>query len=106
MKKSKANKISKHIFFKEATHSNYAKQYGIKNVPSDEDIENMKLVAEKVFESMCREEFLILPHPKVQKYLINKVSDYDRWIDGMRKLKRKSISQRGSAKPLDILHLV
>ena len=64
------------------------------------------VVAEKVFESMCREEFLILPHPKVQKYLINKVSDYDRWIDSMRKLKRKSISQRGSAKPLDILHLV
>jgi len=51
MKKQKI-KISEHISYKEATHSNYAKQYGIKNVPSDEDIENMKLVAEKVFEPL------------------------------------------------------
>ena len=65
-----------------------------------------EVVAEKVFEAMCREEFLILPHPRVQKYLIKKVADYDRWIDGMRKLKKKSIDKRGSAKPLDILHLV
>ena len=55
---------------------------------------------------MAREEFLILPHPAVKKYLINKVSDYERWINGMRKLKKKSIAQRGSAKPTDILHLV
>ena len=55
---------------------------------------------------MCHEEFLILPHSKVREYLTNKVSDYDRWIDGMRKLKKKSIAKRGSAKPLDILHLV
>ena len=65
-----------------------------------------EVVAEKVFEAMCREEFLILPHPRVQKYLSKKVADYDRWIDGMRKLKKKSIDKRGSAKPLDILHLV
>lgn len=51
MKKQKI-KISDHISYKEATHSDYAKQYGIKNVPSDEDIENMKLVAEKVFEPL------------------------------------------------------
>ena len=37
---------------------------------------------------MAREEFLILPHPAVKKYLINKVSDYERWLNGMRKLKR------------------
>ena len=77
-----------------------------------EDAKNLEgllspeVVAEKVFEAMCREEFLILPHPKVQKYLCKKVLDYDRWIDGMRKLKKKSIDKRGSAKPLDILHLV
>ena len=45
-------KISKHITYKEATHSNYAKQYKIANKPSSEDIENMELLAEKVFEPL------------------------------------------------------
>ena len=63
-------------------------------------------MAEKVIASMAREEFLILPHPAVKNYLINKVSDYERWLNGMRKLKKKSIAQRGSAKPTDILHLI
>jgi hypothetical protein len=80
------------------------------NNPEDaknlEGLLSTEVVAEKVFEAMCREEFLILPHPRVQKYLSKKVADYDRWIDGMRKLKKKSIDKRGSAKPLDILHLV
>jgi hypothetical protein len=45
-------KISKHISWKEATHSNYAKQYNITNKPSEEHIENMELLAEKVFEPL------------------------------------------------------
>ena len=45
-------KISKHISYKEATHSNYAKQYKIANKPSDEHIENMELLAEKIFEPL------------------------------------------------------
>ena len=77
-----------------------------KDAEKIEGLLSPEIVAEKVYEAMCREEFLILPHSKVQKYLTNKVSDYDRWIDGMQKLKKKSITKRGSAKPLDILHLV
>ena len=82
---------------------------GFSNPSDAEAIEGLlspEIVANKVYEAMCREEFLILPHSKIQKYLTKKVSDYDRWIDGMRKLKKKSIAERGSAKPLDILHLV
>ena len=45
-------KISKHISYKEATHSNHAKQHKIANKPSSEDIENMELLAEKVFEPL------------------------------------------------------
>ena len=45
-------RISKHISYKEATGSNYAKQYGIKNKPDEEQVENMKLLAEKVFEPL------------------------------------------------------
>ena len=45
-------RISKHISYKEAVGSNYAKQYGIKNKPDDEQVENMQLLAEKVFEPL------------------------------------------------------
>ena len=44
-------KISKHISFKEATHSSYSRGlYG--KSPKPEHIENMKLLAEKVFEPL------------------------------------------------------
>jgi len=45
-------RISKHISYKEATGSHYAKSYGISNKPKPEHIKNMELVAEKVFEPL------------------------------------------------------
>jgi len=44
--------ISKHISYKEGTYSNTAMRKGIDNTPNDEQLENMKLVAEKVFEPL------------------------------------------------------
>jgi len=45
-------KISKHISFAEATRSATAKKLKIDNTPTDEHLENMELVAEKVFEPL------------------------------------------------------
>jgi zinc D-Ala-D-Ala carboxypeptidase len=45
-------RISKHIPYKEAVGSNYAKQKGISNKPNEEQVENMKLLAEEVFEPL------------------------------------------------------
>ena len=45
-------RISKHISYKEADGSNYAKQKGIKNKPNEEQVENMKLLAQEVFEPL------------------------------------------------------
>ena len=45
-------KISKHISYKEATESNYAKQKGISNKPKADHIKNMELIGEKVFEPL------------------------------------------------------
>jgi NAD(P)-dependent dehydrogenase (short-subunit alcohol dehydrogenase family) len=45
-------------------------------------------VADAVVAAMATGEFLILPHPEVAHYFLNKASDYDRWLGGMRRLKR------------------
>ncbi len=43
-------------------------------------------VAEDVVAAMRDEKFLVLPHPQVAKYFLNKAQDYDRWIGGMQKM--------------------
>ena len=44
--------ISKHISYKEAIRSNTALRRGIDNVPDEGELENMQLIAEKVFEPL------------------------------------------------------
>ncbi len=43
-------------------------------------------VASDVVVTMRQEKFLVLPHPEVAKYFLNKAQDYDRWLGGMQKL--------------------
>jgi D-alanyl-D-alanine dipeptidase len=49
-------RISKHISYKEATASQTAVRKGIDNTPNEYQLQNMKLVAEKIFEPL-REHF-------------------------------------------------
>ena len=46
-------------------------------------------VAEAVVRGLEAEQFLILPHPEVEKMEQNRAGDRDRWIGGMRKLQRQ-----------------
>jgi NAD(P)-dependent dehydrogenase (short-subunit alcohol dehydrogenase family) len=46
-------------------------------------------VADSVMEGLEEERFLILPHPEVQTYMERKASDYDRWVNGMRRLQKR-----------------
>ena len=46
-------------------------------------------VADCTIEAIAEQRFLILPHPTVEKYLQNKVSSYDRWLAGMRRLRAR-----------------
>ncbi|NNF10700.1 MAG: SDR family oxidoreductase [Acidimicrobiia bacterium] len=45
-------------------------------------------VAAAVIDAVQAERFLILPHPEVEGFFRNKAADYDRWLGGMRKLRR------------------
>ncbi len=42
--------------------------------------------ADAVTEAIAQERFLILSHPEALTYFRRKADDYDRWINGMRRL--------------------
>jgi NAD(P)-dependent dehydrogenase (short-subunit alcohol dehydrogenase family) len=46
-------------------------------------------VAASVVEGLRDERFLILPHPEVHDYAQRRAADRDRWLGGMRKLRRR-----------------
>ncbi|MEM9407847.1 MAG: SDR family oxidoreductase [Acidobacteriota bacterium] len=48
-------------------------------------------LAQCVVEGLREERFHILPHPEVEEYVRRKGDDIDRWIGGMRRLRRKSM---------------
>jgi NAD(P)-dependent dehydrogenase (short-subunit alcohol dehydrogenase family) len=48
-------------------------------------------VADVVVDAMREERFFILPHPEVAEYLTRKATDPDRWLAGMRRLRRRSL---------------
>jgi NAD(P)-dependent dehydrogenase (short-subunit alcohol dehydrogenase family) len=49
---------------------------------------SVEQVAEEVVRGLDSEQFLILPHKEVIEYRRRKAEDYDRWLGGMRKLRR------------------
>ena len=51
--------------------------------------------AECVIHALRDERFLVLPHPEVETYIQRKTSDYDRWLNGMRRLQELYIAQDG-----------
>ncbi|MEQ8514657.1 MAG: SDR family NAD(P)-dependent oxidoreductase, partial [Chromatocurvus sp.] len=46
-------------------------------------------VADAVIDGLAAEQFLILPHKEVETYRQFKADNYDRWLGGMRKLRRR-----------------
>ena len=46
------SKISNHISYKEGTYSNTAIRRGLDNTPDEEQLANMRLIADKVFEPL------------------------------------------------------
>ncbi len=63
-------------------------------------------LAEVVVQGIGEEKFLILPHPEVAGYIQFKAGDYDRWLGGMRKLRRKVIEKFGHTKNTDMHKII
>ena len=51
--------------------------------------------AKRTIAGMREGRFMIRPHEEVVEYFKHKAGDYDRWIGGMRKLRRKIMAARG-----------
>jgi NAD(P)-dependent dehydrogenase (short-subunit alcohol dehydrogenase family) len=63
---------------------------GLESSPQAGDgLLSAEAVAEAVVEGLASEQFLILPHAQVLTYMQRKSSDYDRWLGGMRRLRRR-----------------
>lgn len=48
-------------------------------------------LAATVVETLREERFYVLPHPEVEDYVRRKGDDVDRWLHGMRRLRRRSL---------------
>jgi NAD(P)-dependent dehydrogenase (short-subunit alcohol dehydrogenase family) len=49
-------------------------------------------LAQVVVDTLREERFYVLPHPEVGEYVRRKGNDVDRWLNGMRRLRRQSVS--------------
>ena len=50
-------------------------------------------LAQTVLEAIREERFHVLPHPEVEEYVRRKGDNIDRWLHGMRRLRRTSVEQ-------------
>ena len=50
------------------------------------------VIADEIVEGLRAKRFMILPHPNVKTYFGRKSGDYDRWVDGMRKFRRRLLA--------------
>lgn len=48
-------------------------------------------LAQVVVDTLRSERFHVLPHPEVEEYVRRKGDDIDRWLTGMRRLRRRSV---------------
>ena len=50
-------------------------------------------LAEVVVDTIREERFYVLPHPEVKEYVRRKGEDVDRWLHGMRRLRKQSLEE-------------
>lgn len=63
-----------------------------------------EVVADAVAEALADGRFLILPHPEVARYTVNRATDRDRWLAGMRRIHDHVTSGRSESTESDGSH--
>ena len=53
-------------------------------------------LAQTVVETLREERFYVLPHPEVEEYVRRKGDNVDRWLYGMRRLRRATLEDAPS----------
>jgi NAD(P)-dependent dehydrogenase (short-subunit alcohol dehydrogenase family) len=61
--------------------------------------------AAMVVEGLDKEQFLILTHPEVEGYRQHKAANYDRWLGGMRKLRRMLFGDKEAVDLTDLTNV-
>jgi NAD(P)-dependent dehydrogenase (short-subunit alcohol dehydrogenase family) len=54
-------------------------------------------IADTVVEALADGRFLILPHPQVATFALNRAADRDRWLAGMRRIRSQATSPDGES---------
>ncbi len=70
-----------------------APKAGSKRQAAGDGILEPEQVAHDCLEAIRQEQFLVLPHKEVATYFQRKANDYDRWLGGMRRFRRKLTGQ-------------
>ena len=63
-------------------------------------------VAEAIRDAIVENKFLVLTHPEVRDYIQGKAANTDRWVGGMRKMRRGVIEKVGSTRMEDMHKLM
>ncbi len=58
----------------------------------DPFLEAAQRLAQAVVDGLAEDRFLLLPHPEVGTYWAQKAADPERWLAGVRKLVRRTVS--------------
>jgi len=56
----------------------------------------VETAVDAIMKGIQEERFLILTHPEVETFMQHKTADYNRWVGGMRKMRRGIIEQIGT----------
>ena len=84
--------VQTNLFETSVAPSGGAGSVHLKKIMNLDGILSPNEVAIETIQAVERRQFLVLPHPKVKTYLERKSSDYDRWLNGMRRVHRHFLS--------------